>query len=475
MIPETVCSASSLVVPGAVTPASPDRSSIFRPRRLNQASPGTGTMNPPFTANDKRGQKFAGEAKKKMQQHELRVRNEVTQRDPQAGGVITTNSVRTFFTPLADQLLQEERGVIAKVLPATACIGASGESERRFLAERFHIERIVTSHDPKRINFSENTGIHESLLICRRREGKTETVPTEFVSLRHMPATAEEALAAADAIGAGSNDWGDRIQWPSERVRAGDWTPVQWYDGSLAEVAWELERNDGLEPLSQGHTIGPTRQAAQDSWTRYLGPADSRPPRAVRIFDSVAADLRRTISVTPEQWVSPGGRRKHLWRNVSRQAARLLVTERFGTTSARLTALVSREPTFGFSWMPVSPTSQATLHCEALSLWLNSTAARLMLLNRRAKKLTYPRWSVAHWQEVRIPKRNSPSRSALAAVWDEIRDLELLPMRQADACPARKIIDRATAPALNADEAQIAEWRRKLAREPTVSNEPAAN
>ena len=430
-------------------------------------------MNPPFTANDKRGQKFTGEAKKAMQRHELRVRNEVERRDPRAGGVATTNSIRTFFTPLADQLLQDERGVIAKVLPATACIGASGESERRFLAERFRIERIVTSHDPKRINFSENTGIHESLLICRRRDGKTETAPTEFVSLRRMPATAEEALDAGDAIAAGRDDWGRRTHWPAERIRTGDWTPVQWYDGSLAEAAWELEANDGLEPLGQNHTIGPTRQAAQDSWRRYVGPADTRPLRAVRIFDSVAADLRRTIAARPDQWVSPGGRRRHLWKNVSRQAARLLVTERFGTTSARLTALFSSEPTFGFSWMPVSPTSQATFHGEALSVWLNSTAVRLMLLNRRAKKLTYPRWSVAHWQEIRIPKPHNPAWSALAAAWDEVCGLELLPMRQADECPARKIIDRAASRALNVDEARTGQWRRKLASEPTVSNNAA--
>ena len=432
-------------------------------------------MNPPFTANDKRGQKFTGGAKKRMQRHELRIRDEVGERDPKAGGVITTNSISTYFSPLADQLLSD-RGTVAKVLPATACVGASGEPERQFLADRFRIQRVITSHDPKRVNFSENTGIHESLLICRRwRAGRREAAtPTEFVSLRKMPDTAKKAIEAADAIAAGRADWGSRTWWPAERVRSGDWTPVQWYDGSLAEAAWELERNDRLEPLGRGHTIGPTRQAAQDSWKRYVGPAESRPLRAVRIFDSVAADLHRTIAATPEQWVSPGGRRRHLWRNVSRQAARLLVTERFGTTSTRLTAIVSSEPAFGFSWMPVTPTSQATFHCEALSLWLNSTASHLMLLNRRAKKLTYPRWSVAHWQEICIPKPDNPAWAALAAAWNEVRDLELLPMRQADECPARKIIDRAAALALDTDEAQIGEWRRKLAREPTVSNEPVA-
>ncbi len=312
-------------------------------------------MNPPFTANDKRGQKFAGGAKRAMQQHELRIRDGLLKRDERAGTVINTNSIRTFFTPLADQLLPEERGVIAKVLPATACIGASGEHERRFLAGRFHIERIITSHDPKRINFSENTGIHESLLICRRRDGQAQTVPTEFVSLRRMPATAEEALDAADAIAAGNKAWGNRTFWPAERIQAGDWTPVQWYSGSLAEAVALLEQMDCLEPLGERHRVGPTGQAAQDSWRKCDGATPPTDPEALRVFASVSADLRQTMAAEPEQWAKPGGRRAHLWRNVRDQASTLLVAVRFRTTNSRLTALRSDQPTFGFGWIPVAP------------------------------------------------------------------------------------------------------------------------
>ena len=100
-------------------------------------------MNAPFTDNMKRGRKFGPEAVKGMQQNEIAIRDRLKQTDSAAGGVITTNSIRTFFSPLADQLLGTGKGVLAKVIPATACIGASGVAERRFLAARFHIERIV--------------------------------------------------------------------------------------------------------------------------------------------------------------------------------------------------------------------------------------------------------------------------------------------------------------------------------------------
>ena len=204
-------------------------------------------MNAPFTDNRKRSRKFGAEAIKAMQRHELDIRDRLHARDPAAGQGITTNSIRTFFTPLADQLLKSARGCLAKVVPATACTGASGVDERRFLAERFHVERVVTTHDPRRINFSENTSIHECLLICRRHPGGSRP-PTGFVSLRVMPDSAEEAIEAAEAIISGKpGHWGNVHQWPADRVRAGDWTPVQWFDGALAQAARKLECNALLE------------------------------------------------------------------------------------------------------------------------------------------------------------------------------------------------------------------------------------
>ncbi len=125
-------------------------------------------MNAPFTANENRSRKYGADGRKAMQRHELDLQTRLAQRDPMAGAAVTANSIRTFFTPLADSLLRKEEATLAMVIPTTACTGSSGAAERRFLAERFRIETVVTSHDPRRPNFSENTAIHESLLICRR-------------------------------------------------------------------------------------------------------------------------------------------------------------------------------------------------------------------------------------------------------------------------------------------------------------------
>ncbi len=425
-------------------------------------------MNPPFTDNRKRGRKFSAEAVKRMQQHELDIRDRIEQRDRPAGSAITINSIRTFFTPLAEHLLHSARGTLAKVLPVTACTGAAGISERRFLAERFHIERIVTTHDPRRIAFSENTSIHECLLICRRwPEG--ERPPTEFVSLRRMPENVEEAVAAVDAIASGrAEDWGTMHLWPAALVQAGDWTPVQWFDAALADAALSLERNALLEPAGQRYEIGPDGRRIQDAYeVCELGA-----PGALPGFHSVGGVLRRTMFAQPDAWYRPNKGKEGLADRYRRRRSRLLVTMRLNTVSGRLTGLWTAQPSFGW-WVPVAVDDEFI--AKALAAWWNATPARLMLLNRRGKTLTYPTWQVAHLREIRIPKPDNPAWQTLKDAFDQTCEMELLPMRQAEECTVRRVIDEAAALALGIEQEVLADWRRRLAAEPTVSNTRVAD
>lgn len=423
-------------------------------------------MNPPFTESKKRGRKFGSDILKRMQRHELDIRDNLQHRDPSAGGVITINSIRSFFAPIAEKLLHSERGVLANVLPVAGCVGGSGLAERRFLAERFHIERIITTHDPQRIAFSENTGIHECLLICRRRL-KCNRTPTEFISLRRMPATAHEAIEVADAILSGQvGDWGQVCTWPANRVQDGDWTPVQWYDGGLAETVSQLEKHQDLVPAGSVLKSGASQQAAQDSWKRA---ADGEHSQRVWVFDSVSAKIRHSMLDVPEQPVVPGGRRAHLHENVLATKANLMIATRYDTVGGVLTALWTENPTFGFGWLPVKGPDRR--YEQAVCAWWNSTLGRMMLLNRRGRKLTYPKWSVEHVNSLPCPRPGSSGCSILAHAWQQACRTPLLPLRQADECTARRIIDGAAAEALGVELDVVADWRRRLAAEPTISNE----
>ena len=87
--------------------------------------------------------------------------------------------------------------------------------------------------------------------------------------------------------------------------------------------------------------------------------------------------------------------------------------------------------------------------------------------------LTYPTWQVAHLREIRIPKPDNPAWPALKEAFNLACEIELLPMRQAEQCEVRQVIDEAAALALGVDPPAIAKWRRRLAREPTITNERA--
>ena len=213
-------------------------------------------------------------------------------------------------------------------------------------------------------------------------------------------------------------------------------------------------------------------RAAQNSWKRCNEDEAKADTRSTRIFDTVSAKVRRTLAGEPEQWVVPGGgKRIHLWEKIKNQGSNLLVAEKLNTVSGRLTALYSEKATFGFGWRPVATKSKD--EAKALSLFLNSTPARIQLLNRRAKTLTYPQWSTKHWEEIRIPGEEPQSLRLLADTWDELKDEELLEMRFAETDPVRMAMDTAAARACGLSESTVAEWRQKLSREPTVTGRPA--
>ena len=421
-------------------------------------------MNPPFTNNRQRNRQFGKDTARRMQQHELRIRDGVEESDEEVAGVINANSVGTFFTPLAERLLDHARGCLAKVVPVTACVSASGLPERQYLASRFHIERIVTSHDPRRISFSENTGIHECLIVARRRQAAGRP-PTDFVSLRRMPATPDEALEAADAIIRGScGRWGRVTRWPEHRVRVGNWTPAQWFDATLADAALEIEESPMLEPLLRRYEVGPAGQRIRDTYQA----GDEHSAGALQLFWSISSDLRRSLTGTPEAWRRPKYGKEALAARYWEKRSSVLVAERYDTVSGRLTALWTSEPSVGSGWTPILVSDMQ--RARALAVWWNSTPALILLLNQRTRKLTYPKWSLAQLRQVRIPTPDNPGWDGLADAWEKVRHVEFLPIREAERCEARRVIDEAAAAALGVSAETVAGWRAMLAAEPTVTN-----
>ena len=421
-------------------------------------------MNPPFTEIVNQAGKFHDAVKKQMQRRQVAIRDDLAKLNPARGKAINHRSVRTFFTPLADMLIDSNKGTLAQVLPATACIGAAGLNERLFLAKRFHIERIVTSHDPTQVNFSENTDIHECLLVCRRHA--EEKPSTQFVAIRRMPKNADEAVAVAEAIASREfGEWASACEWPRESVKKGNWSPVQWMDPKLPSAVQFIESSECLEQVELQHHIGPTGQVVRVNF--QAAPANSE--GAVPVFYSVSAKLRRTMRGDPEGWYAAKDGKEELAKRYWNQRSHFLVAQRYDTISGRLTGLWSSQPSIGSGWVPVKVDSED--RAKALAAWWNSTPVRLMLLNRRSKKLTYPAWSLSQLREIQVPKTDDAHAwDALSKAFRLTCDREMLPLKQAQECRVREVIDEAAAVALCVDVQEIAEWRKSLSKEPTITN-----
>ena len=422
-------------------------------------------MNAPFTANENRSNKYGEAGRKAMQRHELGIKEHLENKYGAAGSVVTANSIRTFFTPLADILLSDELGVLAMVIPTTACTGTSGLAERVFLAERFHVEAIITSHDPKRMNFSENTAIHESLLICRRRTEPVREQTTRFVSLRMMPSNAEEAIEAVEAIQSGDAEkWISIYEQPESLVRIGDWRPCQFLDAELIGAAMQLEQEENLVPLGTRYQLGPAGQRIRDAF---------RPDDAgdYRVFWGRSKDLRTTMEATPERTVVD--EKPKLAERYRNQAGHILLAAKFRTDSGRLLAVLSEKPALGSMWIPIQGQATGLEEAKALCAWFNSTLGVLGFLMSRGTMLTNPSFSQDELVKLRVPNFQKTDVSILVKAYAQTKNMEVAPWKDAADDKLRDTLDQAAAQTIGIDIETIRDWRLRLSQEPTISNRRA--
>ena len=428
-------------------------------------------MNPPFTRNDIRNRQYTASDRKRIQDREKEVVDFVSKRDPEAGGAIDHTNASSFFTPLADMLLKKETGVLAKVLPTTALTNTSGRQERMFLANRFQIETIITSHDPYRINFSENTKIHESLLIARRPSGQK---PTRFISLGRMPADAHEAMLLANMINGGkiSGEWGRECEWPWERMRDGDWQAVLFYDEELAEAYYDLAALNGTRLQIAGNTcaIEPEGRRVRDAFFRN---SKSDTPWKMPVLWDHSTDIHMTMDAKPDVLATPKSQKEAYARYIKSKASRLLISNRLRTNTVCTAACYTEKPALGSAWVPVTPLSTYPDLDHALCAWWNSTPGILTMLHARSHALDYAKYSLDLLRKLLIPNPRNVDVSPLIDVFAKTHQQVLKPWKEMDTCPVRALIDEAAAQVLHMDGMKIADWRKRITLEPTVSNRPA--
>ena len=429
-------------------------------------------MNPPFTDRAKMGEKFPAATQQLLRTRADSLKNILVSEDPKLEGLMGkgSRSLRPLFVALADRCANSDSGILTLINPTIALCNPSGLHERRILAQRYHIHTVLTSHQPRQINLSQNTNINESIVVAKRHDGPKP--PTRFIQLDRMPTDEAQVhdlhrcLLECEA-GQLDNGWGEVSYWPAARMAAGDWTAAVWRSPELADAAAQYAEHPDLRtiaalPALSVHLTGPELIGSFEA-------SISGVPGSFPILKSRGADAQMSIRSTPDEWWIPkqrnGGTHPKADK-ILQKSGFLLVTDGQRANTARLTATADVEKYVGNGWMPV--TGLLPDESKAVAVFINSTPGRLQLMRNAGRTLEFPLYRPTGVGNVRIPDvKDARIRGILAACWERTKDMEVPQFRDGE-CPVRALWDEAVAAAMGWDARELARQRALLHNEPHV-------
>ena len=428
-------------------------------------------MNPPFTRDSLRHDQFTVEEERAIKDRE----KEMLSGQPHQAAA-RLHSSGGMFTVLGTRMIAEDGGTLAIVLPSVVPTAPGNLALRQFLADGLHIDTIVSSHDPRRIFFSENTKIGEILLVCRRWRSDAPKPPTRVVNLARNPATAYEAGELARRLEREEAD--GTVQWiDAERIARGDWAAINFLSPWLVEASRRLaagEQGAATCALSEIADVGPEGRRIRDSYRRSALPTLS----GRRALWYHKTDVTTSMRARADSYIEPKQGKERLADSYWEQRSALLLPQKMRLNTARVCATMLDERVVGSLWEPCRPHDDATEALAALCVWFNSSPGFLALLGSRDNRvLSYPSFSLDALRSVPAPDFRALGdgpRDALAAAFERLKDEPLAPFPMMDDDPVRRAIDEAVTEALGLDPEWVAGIRRELAREPSVTNKRQA-
>jgi hypothetical protein len=411
-------------------------------------------------------------------------------------GANATAGLGSVFVALADRLLKPG-GRLTFVLPAALASGEAWGDTRRLIAEGYHLETVISSHDAERPNFSENTDLSEILFIARKRSGDERKARTTYISLWRNPRSIHEALDLANRIthedepvtveGAGlttisgpSGKLGEIVSLPAARGK-GNWTGALFAQSELLRVCWALERGTLRVPgcremvsvplcsLNTLGDIGPDRKrihegfkVTKDDWTPYPAFWGHESASVLTIGQQPNARLAAWLE-------SPRGPNygAHLWE----RAGNILLVERLRSNTHRVLAIGFENEVLGNTWWALKPHDLDPLQWKALLLWLNCSLSVLLFFGRRVvtqgawMQMKQPAWESMPVLDVR--SLSSLQLQKLADFYGALSTQRLDPISQLNSDVVRRQIDQAISEVLAIPDPDFV--RDLLVREPGLS------
>ena len=426
-------------------------------------------MNPPFTRDSLKYDQFSSDDEDLLKDRDKKIVGAL----PDSAAARLSGTANGFVV-LAEQLASDRNSAVACVLPTVMATNPGALATRRFLARKFHIETIVSSHDPERFLMSENTTISEMLVVCRRHPANEPKPPTRVVNLIENPSTPIVAGTIQAQIQTGDGPFVTQYV-DAEQIERGDWYAVNFLSPFLVDEARKL-RDDAADTqqrfisMSQIADVGPEGRRVRDTYTWHHKPTAS----GRRALWHHKTDVTQSMSARTDSYIEPKPNRRALADKYWGMRSELLLTHRLWLPLAQVCAVRLDEPAVGSMWTPCRPRDGGSTAQAALCAYLNSSIGLLAVLGGRDnKKPSYPQFSLDTLRSIPVP--NFPAlgedvRDGLAGAYEKLKDETLLPFPRMNEDPIRRQLDDAVTEALGLDAEWVSQVRRALSEEPSVTN-----
>jgi hypothetical protein len=456
-------------------------------------------MNPPFTrsvgGNLLFGQFPAKERKQMQQKLQRLVRRNRLPANINAG-------LGPVFIALADKYLKDQ-GRLALVIPRALLSGVAWKKTRELFEQKYHLEWLITSHEPGHWNFSENTNLSEVLVIARKRPQADEGERVICVNLWKQPRNAVEALSVARGLvkntppdvytGQGA------LNILSDGIKLGEALSVPWswlrerhlWNFPCAFAQAELVRTlfhllDGKLYLP-GEGIFPQRGKLPLCALKELGELGfdvrdihdgfelSQSKTTYLAFWGHEADVVTKFMQDPNHFLQPltrarEGRPLRRASDLWAKAGKVLIAERLRLNTMRLASIFVRQKVLAVQWWSFVSNMGDENYEKALVIWLNSTPGLLLLLGHRQETqgawVKFKKPVLKQMPVLDVRNIQDSARKKLVQAFDQLAGKDLLPLPEMEKDSTRAAIDEAVADALDLPNFSI--LRELLAREPII-------
>ena len=388
--------------------------------------------------------------------------------------------IASWFVALADRMVRKD-GTIALVLPMTALQGASWQKARQLIARNYRDAIILTiaAARPDDQAFSADTGMAETMLVCRRSADATGQRGL-FVSLRQRPQSEMEATELAKAITAlvgnpalkkledgpygglplviGEEQLGEAVDAPLSKDAP--WSAIGIADFSVVQTAYQLAQGTLWLPPMQEQEASHIPMAAIQQ-TCQVGTQDNnivgrgsrtafdllKPPSGVPTYPRLwghNAKRERSLVVAPDSEgrvkVGRESRAAQIWRTSSH--AHHNRDFRFNSQPLAV-AFTERRTIGGRAWPNVRFAEQA--HEIAYSLWGNSTLGLLCYWwhssRQQAGRGSMPVTAIRTMPTLDVTRLTPRQLETTAAIFDDMRERTFLPANEAYRDTTRQELD----------------------------------